>query len=159
MWRFVMTELPAAAFDPIRMAAVQAMNARDRKPKVEILCAVTSKGLWCANLLGGVWITKHGTVILVNRLGPGDNRAAFKRVSYDREARLRIWSERGFIIEEPVLLQVRGEWHPVPGPFEPPTVRCVRHGEWLLDGEGVIQKLDVARATNKALRFGSAPPS
>jgi len=153
------TGVPAYAFDPVRKAATLATNAHDGKPTVEIICAVPTKGRWCSNLLGGLWTNGYGTVVLVNRMESGDGRKYYKRVSYNREERQRIWSEEGFVVEEPVLIRLDGAWQTVPGEEERATVRCLRHGTWLLDLDAVVARFGEARRTRKALKYGSAPPT
>jgi hypothetical protein len=152
-----LTAVPEYARDPIRIAATLAANERDGKPTVEIICAVPAKGLWCSNLLGGLWVTQYGAVITINRLDRGDGRAYYKRVSYNREERLRIWKKEGFVVEEPVLFRLGGEWRRVPGEEEHATVRCLRHGTWLLNLDAVVKKLAEARTVGKALKYGTAP--
>jgi hypothetical protein len=153
------TGVPEYALDPVRKAATLATNSRDRKPTVEIICGVSSKGRWCSNLLGGVWTNEYGTVVIVNRLERGDRRDYYRTVAYDREERLRIWNEEGFVVEEPVLLRRDGRWRTVPGEERLATVRCLRHGSWLLDLNAVVKRFGEARTVGKALKYGSAPPS
>jgi len=52
-----LAEVPDHAADRVRKTVTLATNARDGKPTVEIICALATGGIWCSNLLGGVWRT------------------------------------------------------------------------------------------------------
>lgn len=63
-----MTDIPSYAFDPVRQAAIAAVNRRSAKPIVDIRCAVPYSRRSCAKPLGGAYATPDGVVILLNRL-------------------------------------------------------------------------------------------
>jgi len=127
------TEIPAFAYHPIRKAAVMAMNSRDGKPTPDIRCGVAYRGRSCRRPLGGIWMTRHGTILLVNRLGYSLPREDYQRILRSREEREGLWREQGFVDEEPILVHLDGRWHHVPGAEDKATVLCPRHGSWALD--------------------------
>jgi len=127
------TEVPTYAFHPIRRAAVMAMNSRDGRPTTDIRCGEPYRGRQCRRILGGIWTTRYGTILLVNRLGNSYRRRIYTRILHSRYEREGLWREQGFVDEEPLLLHLDGEWHLVPGAEDQCSVLCPRHGTWSLD--------------------------
>jgi len=154
------TEIPPYSFDPIRQAAVFALNSRSGSPIVEIRCAAPYRHGSCARPLGGAYATPHGIVVLLNRLQrrSHDTVSHYQEISRQPKDRNRAWRQGGFIEEEPVLLKPRdGTWRVVPGEDKEPTVRCPRHGAWPIDLEAVTRKVEEAQVARAKQRYGTAP--
>jgi len=153
-----MYEIPDYVFDPIRKSATLATNTRSGRPLVEIRCDIPFGAEVCGRPLGGAWVTSTGVVVIVNRLRPRDSVRAYLRLASRPDERMRTWIEEGAFPEEPVLFEVDGTWHRVPGPEGVPTVRCPRrgHGPRVLDLDAVIAKVGLARATETRQTMGAS---
>jgi hypothetical protein len=152
------SDLPRYFFEPVYRAAGLALGRREGDPIVDIRCAVSYSRRSCSKPLGGAYVTPHGIVVTLNRLGRHDTVGYYQRIRRDRELRERVWEEQGFIDEIPVLLWTRdSSWRVVPGPDEEPTVCCPRDGSWALDLEAIEAKVAEARMTRRKLRYGTAP--
>lgn len=144
--------------DPVRQRASLAVNTRAGRPVVDIRCAISYRKGRCGRPLGGVWITDYGTIVLVNRLTEGLVRP-YMDLSQRPEARNREWHERGWVLDLPVILRVRGEWRPVPGSPGDTEVRCPRrgHGHWPLDVQDVVELTEMALSTKERQTYWTAP--
>jgi hypothetical protein len=146
-------EIPGYAFTPARQAAVRAMNARaDSKPNVEIRCGADHKGATGGPIIGGVWFTDVGDVLVVKWRDPDDDASGFldveKSSTWIAAPHHRLADD--FMVEEqPVLLGRPGQRFPA---------WCRVHGSWLLDEPAIEMKARLAKRTRRMEKYRALPP-
>jgi hypothetical protein len=147
-------EIPAYAFTPARHAAVRAMNARgDSGPNVEIRCGADHKGAeWGGPVIGGVWFTDVGDVLVVKWMDPEGDVSDFldveKNSTWSAAPHHRLADD--FMVEEqPVLLSRPGQRFPA---------WCRVHGSWNLDESAIERDVQRAKRTRRMVKYRAMPP-
>lgn len=152
--RFVSTsdnpalDMPTYAWSPGRQRAVLAMNSRDRDAIVNLRCEAQAGRRQCRKLLGGVWSTRYGVVLVVDALTDTSLLLAYKENLRPGPEADHL-SESSFIDEHPILLT----------DVSAAMVWCPEHGTWPVDLTELRSRVARWKKTGRNQTMATSPPS
>jgi hypothetical protein len=136
-------DIPTYAWTAGRQRADRALNSRDGDPVVTIRCGVLSGGRQCRRVLGGIWATSHGVVLIVNAHSDDGSFARAYKENLRPGPEPDHLPDSMFTEEEPILL----------ADVRVATAWCRSHGSWdmnLAELRGSFRRREPSFATSPA---------